>query len=563
MALTTEEIRNKITEQSKRATIVQAVLHQNRLKFHAQTQLAHVETQPVSDFFSWVANLIPDDKYKIFKSLFRYPVKTNEICGVCFDRLSRIFDGRNPAINYEFYNTELKADWDAYRKERLQEPVIWQTKGWEIFKTDINAVLIVDMPTGNTTGKAEPYFYWLDIASVIDYETNEKGEMEYIIFHQPEKRIAVIDANSYRMYAEDGSGNVGELLIERAHALGYTPARFFWSQPISLAQPDIKESPLSRQLEALDWYLFFHTSKRHLDLYGSYPIYSGYEKECDYVGSNGEYCDGGYLRSHNNEWLYDSASALQKCPKCGDKRIAGAGSFIEVPIPTGDQPDLADPVKILQVDVNSLDFNVKEEERLKNSIITAVVGIDNEAINNQAVNEKQVEATFENQSAILNRVKKGFEEAQKFVDDTICRLRYGNQYIGSNINYGTEFFTLSVADLRERYKTAKESGASEAELDALQMQILETENRNNPQRLQRMLILAELEPYRHHTRQEVIDLYKENLIDETTLRIKLRFADLIRRFERENTNVVEFGSETEFYKKIDTIYQTLINYVTN
>ena len=107
-------------------------------------------TQPVTDFLAYVSNLIPADKFKVFKTLFRYPVKTNEVTGVCFDKLSRIFDGRNPAFNYQFMNSEQRDDWEYYRQHVLEEPEIWSTKGWEYFKTEINSVLIVDLPKEQT-----------------------------------------------------------------------------------------------------------------------------------------------------------------------------------------------------------------------------------------------------------------------------------------------------------------------------------------------------------------------------------------------------------------------------
>ena len=208
---------------------------------------------------------------------------------------------------------------------------------------------------------------------------------------------------------------------------------------------------------------------------------------------------------------------------------------------------------MLTVDRTSLDYNVEEEKRLRENIITAVVGQNEEVTQREAFNEQQVKAAFESQSTVLNRVKKGFEAAQQFVDETVCRLRYGNMFVSAKVNYGTEFYLYDVSELRNRYKSAKESGASEAELDALQNQIIETEYRNNPTQLQRMLILAELEPYRHLTRDEVLDLYGRNLIPENELRIKLNFANFVRRFERENTNILEFGTQIPFDQKISVI----------
>jgi hypothetical protein len=566
MGLSVEEIRNQITENKKRATINKAIFHQNRIKFHAQANVTPLMCQPTTDFLSWVGNLIPNDKFKIFKTLFRYPVRTNEVTEICFDKLSRIFDGRNPAFNYQFQNVEQRDDWEYYRQVVLKEPEVWQTKGWNFFKTEINSILVVDLDAEQNTDDKypAPYFYWLPIDNVITFDADVlSGVINWIIFRQIDNRIAVIDNERYRVFAEN-KGNIGELLIENPHDLGYCPVSFFWNEPLSLREPFVKQSPLTKELEALDWYLFFHISKRHLDLYGSYPIYSGYEQSCDFSNAeNGDYCDGGFLKDKQGYYHLDLSGALMRCPKCGDKRITGAGSFVEIPIPDGEnQPDLRNPVQILTIDRSSLDYNVAEETRLRDNIITSVVGQNEEITQNQAFNEQQVRASFESQSTVLNRVKKGFEEAQQFVDETVCRLRYGNDFISLKINYGTEFYLYDATELRNRYKIAKESGSSEAELDALQNQLIETEYRNNTTQLQRMLILAELEPYRHLTRNEMLDLYGKGLITENELRLKLNFPNFVRRFERENINVLEFGTQIPFKNKIDIITNKLNEYAS-
>ena len=564
MGLDTEEIIKRIREPRNKAAISRAIYHQNRIRFHAEKMLTPYITQPVTDFLDYVSNLIPADKFKVFKTLFRYPVKTNEITGVCFDKLSRIFDGRNPAYNYQFVNSEQREDWEYYRQNVLHEPEVWSTKGWEYFKTEINSVLIVDLSSEMSEGLPEPYFYWLPIEHVITYKQNRStGIMDWIIFRQDDDKIAVIDDERYRVFRQD-NGNIGELLVDNPHDLGYCPARFFWSEPLSLREPDVKASPLTSELEALDWYLFYHLSKRNLDMYGSYPIYSGYEQSCDFTNSeNGDYCDGGFLKNKQGFYRLDQAGLLMRCPKCGDKRIVGVGSFVEIPIPDGDkQPDLRNPVQMLTVDRDSLDYNVSEEERLRNNIITSVVGTNEEITTRDALNEQQIRANFESQSTILKRVKKGFEDAQQFVDETVCRLRYGDMFVSAKINYGTEFYLVDSTQLRERYKVAKESGASEAELDSLQNQIIQTEYRHDQTQLNRMLILAELEPYRHLTIDEVMKLQEKQLISDDELRVKLNFANYIRRFERENTNILEFGTQIPYSQKINIITKKLYDYAS-
>ena len=589
MALSIEEIRRKASEQRQKQTIALAVLHQNRLRFHGEVVpstpamaswmyrgrqtggiaplMAGREgvAQALTDFMAMVQNLIPKDKFEVFKTLFRFPVLTNEVLAVCYDKLSRIFEGRNPAFSYQFAAKEQRDDWEWYRQEKLDEPKVWQTKGWDFFKTQINSVLIVDLPEEQEAGDRypQPYFYWLPIRDVIDFKADPTtGVMEWIMFRQDEDKIAVFDDESYRLFkAKDGE--VGELLKDARHDLGYCPARFFWNEPMSLDKPDIKASPVTKELDRLDWYLFYAISKRHLDTYGSYPIYWGYEQSCDFHNDEtGDYCDGGFLKDRQGHWHYDNNGLLMPCPRCSQKRLTGAGSFVEIPVPDASQgqPDLSNPVGIVSVDRSSLDYNKDEEKRLRTDIITAIVGTNEEITTRDALNEQQILANFESQSTVLQRVKKGFEEAQKFVDDTCCRLRYGSSFIQSSINYGTEFYLFTSDELRTRYKTAKEAGMSEADLDALLTQIIETEYRHNPQQMQRMIILGDLEPYRHLTRNEVQGLYDKNLVSIEDLMIKLNFADFIRRFERENMNIISFGENIDYQKKIDIIKERLADY---
>lgn len=570
MPYTAEQIRERLRKNERAATLTRAKMHQLRIKFHTVKRVTTFNSPyisiPLTQFLAMVENILPHDKFVLFKALFRYPVKTNEITDICFDKLSRIFSGQNPLFNYQFSIPEEVQDWEEYRREKLDEPNIWQTKGWEFFKSEINSVLIVDLQREQSGPRPEPYFYWLPIESVLTYKADPTtGQMDYIVFRHHDK-IIVLDDASYRVW--DDEKHTGELLgepeVETPHDLGYCPARFFWNVPLSLDEPDVKESPLSGELESLDWFEFFHISKRQLDLMGAYPILSGYEQACDFTNAeNGDYCDGGFLRDKQGRYRLDPAGLLLRCPKCGNKRIIGAGSFVEIPIPSEQEnvPDLRNPVQLLQVDRKALDYNVDEQERLRNEIITAVVGQDEIVTDRDAYNEQQVRANFESVTTVLRRIKRGFEQAQQWVDSTCCRLRYGNYFISCTIDYGTEFYLYTPNDLRAKYKAAKEAGASESELDALQEQIIETTWRSDPARLQRMQILADLEPLRHLTKDEALNAFKEGVIDPVALRVKLNFPELVRRFERENTNIVEFGSAIPYPKKIDIIAETLAGYV--
>ena len=561
MALLREQIKEQVKRPNKASVIRKAINHQARLRFHTESYVDPMEVSAqFNRFCDWVKELIPKDKFNIFLSLFKFPTQNVELTGKIYEELERVFDGRNSAVNFQFNDSTHADDWEWYRHDILGEPTIWKSKGWNVLRTAINSVMIIDLPTEQKGERPEPYFYFLGIENVIDFES--KGEsLEWIIFKQPDNKIAAFDNEFMRVFATDDKGQLGEIISEVRHGLGFCPARFFWSTPLSDECPDVKKSPLSPQLGNLDWLLFFSVSKRHLDLYAPYPIYSAYAADCTFRNNEtGDYCDGGFLRNLNGEYKMLRDGSVERCPVCSEKRIAGVGSFIEVPIPTDGRADLRNPVTITTIDKNSLDYNTTEEQRLAYEIFSKVTGSGGEVQQKVSINEMQVSANFEEKRNVLLSLKTNFEKAQQFIDDTICRLRYGETYLSCNVNWGTEFYLYSADDLQAMYTQAKNAGASEARLDMIADQIISTENRNNPIQMQRMYLLKQLEPYRHLSLSQMQSLLGKSLIDPIMMIIKINFATFVDRFERENINIIEFGSSLPLDKKINIINQKFIDY---
>jgi hypothetical protein len=561
MGLSLQKIKDEVLHPSKQRELGMAKAQQDWIKFHVDTNLDAVNSLPFLKFKAFVKSQLPEDKYITSMNNLKFPLPTNSLTEGIFTLLSKIFDGRNPAFNYQFHRTHERDDWEWYRQEVLDEPNVWSQKAWRYFQTEINCVMVVDMPLEDKGDRyPQPYFYFVPISEVISYEVNPRTKnMNWIIFKNGDVVIA-IDDTSYRTFAYKDR-QLGELLTDNPHDLGYCPSRFFWSEPLSLSNPDIKKSPISKELSALDWYLFKSLGVKHLDTYASYPIYSAFEEECDYIDKDGNACHKGYLQKPNGEYVTGVDGTPMPCPIChGKKQLMGAGSFITVPVPTEGQPDLRKPVDITTVDRKSLDYNVEELKRLETKIVNSCVGVDNTILNETSLADKQVDATFESKDNVLNRIKQGFEEAQEWVDTTICLLRYRSAFISASINYGNEFYTLTPETLQKRYTAAKEGGASEAELDALRTQLIETTYRHNPMVLQRMLILNDLEPYRHRTQDEVKALRELGLFSDAELILKADFMGFVKQFERENDNILEFGTAIPYSEKIKTIYQTLLHY---
>lgn len=568
MALELNQIKQILQKPTKRQTIQKAVNMQCRLRFHTETNVAVSDiNQPTTIFLDWVRQLLPKDKFNIFLHLFKFPLSTPAVVEDVYRELERVFYSRNSSSSYQFTDSELAEDWSQYKKNNLNEPEVWKTTGWKRMQVSPNSILVVDLPQVQTSLRPEPYFYWLEIDAVIDYQTFrlDENQFEWLIFKQPEHRIAVFDDTSIRVYQLNEKNKIQSLISEAKHDLGYCPARFFWSTQLNEKNKDLKKNPITKELSNLDWYLFFSISKQHLDLYAPYPIYSAYEADCNFENNEtGDYCDGGFLRNAKGEYKILNDGTVEKCPCCSEKRIAGPGSFLEVPIPNQSEgvADMRNPVQITTIDKDSLDYNVNECARLKNEIVISVVGSGGTVSEKEAINETQVTANFESKTSVLNALKTNFELAQKFVEDTVCKLRYGGAFISSSVNWGTEFYVFTVIELYSKYKQAKENGASNSELDAISQQILEVEYRNNPLVLQRMLILKQLEPYPHKTLDEVLKLYEKELLNENLVKLKINFSTLVEKFERENINIIEFASNKPMREKIDIINKKLLEYVT-
>lgn len=568
MGLELNQIKQILQKPTKRQTIQKAVNMQRRLRFHTETNIAVSDiNQPTTIFLDWVKHLLPKDKFNIFLQLFKFPLPTPAVVEDVYRELERVFYSRNSSSSYQFTDSELAEDWALYRKSNLNEPEVWKTMGWKRMQVSPNSILVIDLPQVQTTSRPEPYFYWLEINAVVDYQLSKQDEnlFEWLVFNQPEHRIAVFDDTSIRVYQLNEKNEIQSLVSEAQHDLGYCPARFFWSTQLNEKNKDLKKNPITKELSNLDWYLFFSISKQHLDLYAPYPIYSAYEADCNFENNEtGDYCDGGFLRNAKGEYKILNDGTVEKCPCCSEKRIAGPGSFLEVPIPNQSEgvADMRNPVQITTIDKDSLDYNVNECARLKNEIVISVVGSGGTVSEKEAINETQVTANFESKTSVLNALKTNFELAQKFVEDTVCKLRYGGAFISSSVNWGTEFYVFTVTELYSKYKQAKENGASNSELDAISQQILEVEYRNNPLVLQRMLILKQLEPYPHKTLDEVLKLYEKKLIDEKLVKLKINFSTLVDKFERENINIIEFASNKPMREKIDIINKKLLEYVT-
>jgi len=559
MQLERNQVQQLLEKKPKRSLLQNAERHQNRLKLHGETEIENIRNNPAYvDLLAWVESFLTRDKYNRFVQLLRLPVVSLEITQDIYQEYARIFDGQNPFFNYEFSNPDYASDFTSYLNNGLNDKNFFKTIGFEQLKYSVNSILVVDMPS---EGDGNPYYYFIDISCVIDVKSDKNGEIEYLIFGIDKETIAVYDSESYRIYKVDGTKIIGEAIVDNPHDLGYCPASYFWDQNMKGSNTIEKKSPITDVLGRLDKYLIEDTFKEYADLYGTFPIITAFEELCNFENCNNGFISEEYTANVNG--IDEIQTRQVKCKACAESEEIGPGTIFEIPAPqTKDDPVLSNPVEVISPDTRSLEYIKQKLKEYADVIREVTIGTRGRVLDNTAVNETQVFGSFESRQNILLQVASSFEKVHKFANDTVARLMYGDAFISSVVFYGDQFFLKSVEQLMTEYEQAKKNGEPDEEIDQIYRQILVTKYKGNDDRIERAWILYNLNPEPHKTVEQSSSLVALGAMSQSDFVIKSRFNNFIARFEREESNVLDFGRDLDFNVKIDRINEILNSYIT-
>lgn len=563
MPKTVNQIRERLQKPQNKNTIAEAIEHQERIKFHTIPSLtsSYASTQ-TQKFIKWAEEILSESqKIKLFKTVFKFPVDTNSICEDVSKALDKVYEGQNPIRDYRFKDGKNKDDFIQYIENDLGGVSKFRDSFNKVMNGNINSFVIVDMDT-ELNHDPKPYYYFLDIDKVLDYEYKD-GKVTFLMYKNKEEKLLVYDDTSYRVFNYKDNNLSSEAEIENEHELGFCPVSFAWTDSFPNSSGDKKLSPFTNQLSKLDWLLFFSVSKKAADLYSPYTIYYGLQEDCDFE-TDELICNEGYLmakREGDDRYLVKGATSLTPCPKCGNK-INGVGSFIEVPVNRGEEDyKLNAPIGKIDVDVNSLNYNVAEIKRLEELFYKAMTGNSLESVTDQAINEKQVTSLFESRKQTLVHLKQNHENCEEFIMGTIAKLMYPGTFEGVTIDYGTEFYLFTAEVIFDMYSEAREKGLDAPTLDMLQEQAYQTKYKNNPNEYLKVKIMLNLDPFRHLTNEEVRGMKRAAEIEFTDYMLKVNLSSYIMRFERENGNIIEFGKNLNFDQRVKKIRERLISYI--
>lgn len=562
----------------------QARSQESRLRMHCEPVTErHLCSDALGVWLQWVKSFLPPNKYERFEQLLQFPLETTGITETIFDELTKLFDAPDKALQFKFTVPDFEQDFSQYLEEELNDENFWKEQGLEALKTKICSFVVIDLPRTQTTPRPQPYYYLVGTRHVWDALVKESdGSLEYLIYEQEDGSMVVLDELAYRTFwkpeGQDWvlkfpeavhsiystqTGTEGQVVYgDLIDGLGYVPACAFWEHAIAHSARLNKRGPLTKVLGKFDWLLFWIISQKYFNLYGAWPIMVRYKEECDYRDKDGNTCNEGYINYSFPDGVGGITYAQKECPVCAKKGSIGPGSDWTVDAPRNkDEVDLMqNAVKVVEISNDKLEYGVSETERLEREIMIKTVGRMLSEATKEAINEQQVRSQYEAQRSIMNRIREQIESTRQFALQTVARLRYGRYFISASVFMGKEYFLNTPEDIAATYKTAKDSGLPRFEIARIRESYSRTALKSNEVEYQRANILAQLEPYVDCGVQELQTLGIKD-IDPDGFILKLNFPNFIARFERENINVVEFGSAIAFDKKISIIKQKLLDYV--
>lgn len=534
-----EEVLKRIEKPKNGNAIERGALHSRRMRFHSDATLSLNDAVGtyLTDFKLWVEGILPQDKYDRFCSLISYPLPTNELLESIYTNLSRVFEGEDATVEVAFVDQALTEE-----ASDLFESECFRRKAFRAMQSCIDTIVVLDMPQEpDEDGKTKPYYYFVPISNVIDLDV-EGDDINYLIFRNGTGQIYAMDEEFLRVFTDEEKP---KMITEVENPFPCTPARMLWSTNLTTTNDINKKSPITSVLGDLDALLFDMVSRRYAELYGKYPIIVSYEIAKDY----------------SNEPFEERTDGKGNAKG----KLLGAGSNITNPAPQSrDEFDMnSNAVKFINADVSVMEFIDKRIDSDKQRIFESVVGVGGDALNNQAQNEKQVKAGFENKIDVINRLKHNFEEIEEWVIETIMETMYPDQFIDCEVDYGTRFYLTSESEIVSQIGNAVQNNVSDSVIETLTDEYLTTKYKTDSGILDRFRVIQDIDPFPGKTAEQVVEMFTKNpaLFDESEVRLKINLDRDIKRFERENMSLSEFGNNFKNYrKKIETIINTLKGY---
>ena len=550
-----------------------AEYHQNRLKFHSNESLCEKDVSDYKrDYLAKIQSLLVAEKFDNFKELIQYPFPTTSIIDAIKDQYSKVFEAKDSFFEIDIKDIGKKRAFNQLLVE-LDEEGFWQKEAFDSLFGDINSVIILD----RSENGGNPYFFTVEVDDIHDILV-KKDKIEYIVIEEEEEKIIdgkeveieyyiFIDKTRYVKFQEieTPQGKDYILVSEVTHTLGETPANFLFHENLLGKDGIVKRSAITSVLGLLDEYLFKYTSKQYLDLYNSYPIYWQYTEDSDDETDETVYRDDVLSMDGGVELVANGGlgKIIESIKGRKKQKLLGAGTIKQIDAPSDNtEPDLREPFGFVSPDVPSLEYNVKEIERLESKIYMKATGRpEQQQIADRPVNS-QIQSQYEGERNVLLWTASQLSQSRTWLLNCLVKMYTGQPTAECIAYFGTEYFIEDEASVIKNLNDYKDAGASQSQIWLRNKSLMQVSTKGKSSERDKLLMLEQLEPLYNISLDKATELVVADLVEFKDFDLKVNFAERINKFEREFGSILSYELSKTLDERVNLIKQQLYKYGT-
>lgn len=560
---------------------------EERLLLHCETILEKYSLPfwAYRNFTLWWQSLITKEKHNKIDQLITTPLATTSVTDDIFMQIRKFQDAQDRYVSFEFTNPDFTNDFSSYL-QKVNNDTFWRDNCMDALKTGICDVVVIDLPSVQTTKRPEPYKYFVSPSMMIDIVKNKfTGNLEYFAFRQSEfkwdsalqqgpvkmpglqqgddiEKCIFIDDLSYRILWRKRKSEDWTQVEKVDHNLGFCPCIDFWEPSIKGSNGINKKGILTPLYSKLDMYLFYSALVAYMDVYGAFPIFVTYAMEDEQWDDKRKDVNfGDYYSPSTSSYLTTDKGTSQN-PRVSYRWMGAPGSIIEYPQPADGQDAnfVKDSPHFINMPTDALKHVNDRCASLKADIIKCATGEDTEYMNEIIKNADMLNASYNKQDSILTFVKRQVERVHRFDIKTTAILRYGKEYfLRCTVDYGSDYFLKDASKIVQEYDAAVKAGMSPEYCMQIAKEASQTRFKNNLDILARQRIIADIIPYGDKSNDELIELgIDQGDLDNYVIRINS--GNFVRQFELEFGDIVYFGSTLNYGDKIKLIKKQLERY---
>lgn len=408
-----------------------------------------------------------------------------------------------------------------------------------------------------------PYVQYIDSRQIHDIEVVGHAVTLAILHHHYRRQsivngVAVVkEVTDYfvfepditRVYTKEDNGYVHQAERDVENLLGYVPLFLISDKTVEASSDVQRTSHIEPSMEVADMLLSDHSDHEMNKKLHAYQEKWSYGIKCDT-------CTGKGIVTRTIDGM---AVPCQVCSGTGRTIPIGPDRIYVLQTPTRpDHPDATPPAGYITKDLGPTKYLQEQvalaEDKIPKSIFSRE-GIVSFSTKVETAHGKELD--MQSVYDKLREFTENIERVVKSVVDTMARLRYGDRFLSSQINYSRHYGLRSVSQMEEEFRQQKAAEVEDNLLLQSLRELLAAKYRTNPDLQARELIKLDLIPFPSLTIAEIQGL---PFVLESDKRMKIYFNEYVQRFEEENGDLLTFGSLLPYRDKIRRIKEIFILY---